>query len=350
MRLTVLMGGANTERDVSLASGVTIADALRRAGHEVAGVDTAEPVTDVEGRFEATPAEEPPAVELDPPDAGELARLRAARAGRVFADGVLDACRAADGVVIMLYGDEGESGHVQAVLDWVDVPYVGPGPTACGVTFDKPLTKRVVRDAGIPTPPWGIVRAGAREEGTAAVLDALEPPWIVKPARGGSTIGTGRAGDRGALEEALDRALDPGLGHDGRVLVEEFIPGREFSIGVLGDDEVLPVLEASTDRDMFDYVAKYQQGAAEEICPAEISDAVAEQLQELSLAACREIGMGPSAFPRVDVRRTADGTCHLLEINGLSGMTTTSMYPKMARAAGMDMPKLCERLVRRALG
>lgn len=347
MRVTMLMGGANTERDVSLSSGVAVADALRRAGHEVASVDTALPIDEPDFTRELEGEVE---VREEPPSAEELAALAANRDGRILPAGVLDACRAAEVTVVMAYGDEGESGHVQAVLDWAGLDYVGPGPTACGLSFDKVLTKRVARDAGVPTAGWATVREGpfedTRQEQVAAVAEELDGPWVVKPARGGSTIGAAGAEDADELADAVDEALR----FDDLALIEQFVTGREFSVGVLGENEPFPVLEASTHRDMFDYVAKYQQGEARETCPADIPSEVAEELQRQAVVVCRTLQLGESAFPRVDFRRDPQGTNHLLEVNGLAGMTPTSMWPKTAAAGGMDLPKVCDELVRRAAG
>jgi D-alanine-D-alanine ligase len=338
MRLAVLMGGANTERDVSIASGVQVADALREAGHEVAEIDTTEPVDDAQELFTCELTGEVPEVRLDPPEADEVRELRAARTGRVFAEGVLEACVAADLVVIMVYGDEGESGHVQAVLDWVDVRYTGPGPTACALSFDKELTKRLAREAGIPTSDWVVVSQGGTEE-----LDGLElpGPWVVKPVRGGSTIGTGLAEDREELRDVVDAAH----AHDHDAIIETFLPGTELSVATLGD-AALPVIEIRPETAMFDYEAKYQPGRAEEICPAPVPDDERDEVQHLALATNTALKMPPYAFTRVDFRQGEDGAYRLLEVNGIPGMTSTSLYPQCAAAAGMDLPELCDRIVR----
>lgn len=345
MRLTVLMGGANTERDVSIASGVEVADALREAGHAVAAVDTATAIDadDLDGRFTTDPGATEPEVRFDPPTAEELRALRAARSGRVFAPGVMEACTTADLVVVMVYGDEGESGHVQAVLDWVDVRYTGPEPLACGITFDKDLTKRLLRDAGVPTQPWRLVLR--EDELTVPDLDLGAGPWVVKPVRGGSTIGTTFAGDRDELRRSLAAAHE----HDENALVEPYLPGTEVTVALLGD-RPLPVLEIRTDSGMFDYVAKYHAGHAEEICPAPIPDRERDTVQRLALETRAALKMPAHAFIRVDLRADADGDYHVLEVNSVPGMTPTSLYPQCAAAAGMDLPALCDRIVRMTSG
>lgn len=343
MRIVVLMGGANTERDVSIASGVQVADALREAGHHVAGVDTADP-EGVEGgsiddRFTTEPVGEVPDVRIDPPQLDEIRDLRAARTGQVLPTGVLQACAAADLVVVMVYGDEGESGHIQSILDWVGVPYAGPGPVACGLSFDKELTKRLARQAGVPTADWAVIPAAGAEEG----LEALElpGPWVVKPVRGGSTIGTGLAESRDELVEAVRAAH----GHDHDAIVEAYLPGTEVSVATLGE-RAFPVIEIRTEAGVFDYQAKYQPGIAEEICPAEISDEDRDEVQALALATNVALKMPPQVFSRVDFRADDQGRYHLLEVNGLPGMTAASLYPQCAAAAGLELPALCDEIVR----
>lgn len=341
MRLTVLMGGANTERDVSIASGVEVADALRKAGHAVAAVDTATAIDadDAEDLFTTEPSEVQPEVRFDPPTAEELRALRAARSGSVFAPGVMETCVAADLVVVMVYGDEGESGHVQAVLDWIGVRYAGPGPLGCGLTFDKDLTKRLARHAGIPTQDWRVVRRD--EVVTVPDLGLGEAPWVVKPVRGGSTIGTSLARDA----EELRGSLATAHAHDQDALVERYLPGTEVTVALLGD-RALPVLEIRTDSGVFDYIAKYHAGGVEEICPAPIPDEDRDLVQRLALVTRDTLKMPAHAFIRVDLRADADGAYHLLEVNPLPGMTPTSLYPQCAAAAGMDLPALCDEIVR----
>jgi D-alanine-D-alanine ligase len=343
MRITVLMGGANSERDVSLASGTEVANALRRAGHEVATADTAASVGSEEpdSLFQTRPTGETPAIRMDPPEIEELRELRAARSGRVFAEGVMELCAAADLVVVLVYGDEGESGHVQSVLDWVGIPFAGPDPVSCAVTFDKDLTKRLCREAGVPTADWRLL--GDQAADTAAAEIDLPGPWVVKPVRGGSTIGTSLAQDREELVASIRAAEE----YDHEVLIETYLAGRELSVGFLGD-EPLPPIEIRTGDGIFDYVAKYQADRVEEICPAPISDEEREQAVETARAACLAVRLAPETFPRVDLRRDDRGTYHLLEINPLPGMTPTSLYPQCAAAADLDLPRLCDEIVHQA--
>lgn len=338
----MLMGGANTERDVSLASGIEVASALRSAGHEVANVDLASAVDvgdGVEGLFvSADPDGWEIDVDRDPPTEDEIAELRARHPHTVFAPGVLDVCQAADLVYPLVYSDAGEGGYVQAVMELCDIPYVGPTPLGCSISFDKLTAKRLCRDAGLATPEWRVLEPGADID----VVD-FDGPWVVKPVRGGSTIGVALANDRDELAEAVSSSRRYGAD----ALVEKRIEGREFSLGVIGDDP-LAVVEISTDRELFDYVAKYQEGAAEEICPAPQSDDERDELQALAVQAHDVLVQGSHSASRMDFLQDGDGKFYFLECNGLPGMTSTSLFPKSAKGAGMDLAEVCDRIARLA--
>jgi D-alanine-D-alanine ligase len=342
MRIAMLMGGANTERDVSLASGIEVAAALRVAGHDVANVDIATQVDTSAGVDAVFASTDPPGWQIDvdrePPDHDDIARLRARHPHTVFAPGVLDVCRRADLVYPLVYSDEGEGGYIQAVLELCDIAYVGPNPLGCAISFDKLTAKRLCRDGGLATPEWRVLGDGD----TADVVD-FDGPWVVKPVRGGSTIGVALADDRDDLERAA--ASSRAYGAD--VLVEERIDGREFSLGVIGDDP-LAVVEISTDRELFDYVAKYHEGNAREVCPAPQTDEERDELQHLAVEAHRLLAQGRHAASRMDFLQDGDGGFYFLECNGLPGMTATSLFPKSAVGAGMDLSQVCDRIVRLA--
>ncbi len=343
MRIAMLMGGANTERDVSLASGVEVASALRRAGHNVANVDLAMEVDTsdgVDGLFVST---DPPGWEVDvehePPTHEEIRQLRARHPHTVFAPGVIDVCQGADLVYPLVYSDAGEGGYIQAVLELCDLPYVGPTPLGCAVSFDKLTAKRLCRDGGLATPEWRVLEDGD----TTDVVD-FDGPWVVKPVRGGSTIGVTLANDRDDLAAAVESSRRYGT----EAMVERRIVGREFSLGVIGD-EALAVVEINTDRELFDYVAKYQHGAADEVCPAPQNDDERDELQRLAVTAHRILSQGAHSPSRMDFLQDDDGRFYFLECNGLPGMTSTSLFPKSAAGAGMDLSQVCDRIVRLAL-
>lgn len=331
MKVTVLTGGASAERDVSLASGVQVARALREAGHRVQTVDTASGLLDgaQETRLlEHGVAPSPAAGEEAPPGIPpELTRW--------------PEIREADVVFPALHGGAGEDGTVQALLEQAGIRYAGSGHLGCALSMDKEISKRLFRDAGIPTAPWTMIPAG---DGDArARVDRLGLPLVVKPNAGGSTLGLTVVRESGRLGDAVDTARRYGSA----VMAEAFVEGREITVGVVGD-EPLPVGEIVPEHEIFDYECKYQPGKAEEIFPAQIPGPAAERARELALGVHRLLRL--SGFSRVDFILDADGESWCLEANALPGMTSTSLLPQAAAAAGMSFPDLCDRIVRYASG
>ena len=230
-----------------------------------------------------------------------------------------------DVAFVALHGTFGEDGEVQRLLEERGVAYTGSGPAVSALAFDKVAAKQALRMAGIPTPG-----------------PASEPPMVVKPARQGSSVGISIVRKESELAAALAEARR----HDECVIVEQFINGREFTVGILGG-RALPVVEICTQRPFFDYRAKYTPGEAEEICPAQIDVLTASQIQHLAQRAhdC----LGCRDFSRVDVMGNGNYEFVVLEVNTIPGLTTNSLLPKAARAAGMSMEALCLRMVEMAL-
>lgn len=338
MRITVLMGGTNYDRDTSLVSGWQVAQALRELGHEAVAVDTTKPVENVSTAAFADlgEAEEAPPVRVAPPTSGDLDRLRERQKGHVLAPGVLELCAMADCVFVALFGGEGEGGTAQAILDYAGVPYTGPDPLGCAVTFDKDMAKRLVRPAGVPTADWSTVSRGETD------LDGLEPllPAVVKPVRGGSSIGASAARSVPELRKAVGTVH--AMGQD--ALVEQLLTGREFTVGVLRG-RALPAVELVAGRELVDYESKYQPGITRKDCPADLTDAETEELGRLALSAHEQLGLGLRTCSRMDIRMDADGRFSFLECNPLPGMTPSSFLPVSARAAGLEFPRLCQEII-----
>jgi D-alanine-D-alanine ligase len=331
VRITVLMGGTSSERDVSLASGLRIADALRKRGHTVTTVDTVrgalsagEEQTMLAGRV----------MHALPPDPGALARLsRETLPATVRGFG---ANHETDVVFIGLHGGQGEDGTLQALLDLTGVPYTGSGHLASALAMDKDLSKRLFREAGVRTPEWLMTPASDDE-----IIAALSLPVIVKPSKQGSTVGLTLVKDRAGLQPAIAEALK----YDDEVMIERFIAGRELTVGILGD-EALPVGEIIPEHEIYDYECKYTPGMAREEFPAKLSVVETKAVQEQARLAFRALKL--SGCARIDFRMTADGTFYCLEANTLPGMTELSLIPQAAAAAGITFPELCERIVQLA--
>ena len=330
MKIAVLFGGTSEERDVSIASAAQTIPALRGLGHEVFAVDTATgrlPPADERQLLASGVAPEPPST-----TAMELVRGRAI----AFAPGASD-IRSADVVFLALHGGAGEDGRLQAMLDLAGLAYTGSNHIASAAAMDKDLSKRLFRSAGVPTADWIMAPAAA-----ADIESALGWPVVVKPSKQGSTVGLTVVRHAADLAAAITVAGS----FDDEVMVEKFIAGREFTVGVL-DGAALPVGEIISPGEVFDYQAKYQVGGAREVFPADLPESESKQLQEYALRAHRVLKLG--AYSRVDFRRDTNGGFWCLEANSLPGMTATSLLPQAAKVAGISFPELLERICKGAI-
>ncbi len=337
MRICLLTGGASAERDVALASGAQMLAALRRRGHDVVVVDTAtgEVPTAAEGAlFRA-------GVSVAPPDLTTMRTGQQQVLGTKLAS--LGALRTADVVCLALHGGDGEGGTVQAMLDILGVAYTGSGVFGSAVALDKDTSKRLFRDAGIPTPDWVMAPRDVSGIDVVAIGDRLGWPLIVKPVKQGSSVALSKVGDASGLVTAIVE----GFRHDDEVMIEAFVPGREFTVGVL-DGVALAVGEIVPKNELFDYESKYQPGMSEETFPADIPASWAAECRDLALTVHRLLKLG--SYSRVDFRVNADGRPSCLEANTLPGMTATSLLPQSAAAVGISFDELCERICLAAIG
>lgn len=342
MRITVLMGGTSSERDVSLASGLRVAQALRSRGHTVTAVDT---VHGALSTGEAAAMLASGVMRTLPPEQEALLRMSATALPATVR--AMPQAGDVDVVFLGLHGGQGEDGTIQALLDLTGVPYTGSGHLASALAMDKDLSKRLLKDAGVPTPKWWMARAGADDSWRSAdyaarAAAAIGMPIIVKPSKQGSTVGLSLVKAQGDLAAAITEAFR----YDDEVMIEEFIPGRELTVGVLGD-QPLPVGEIIPKHEIYDYECKYTAGMAVEVFPAALSDAERIEVQRLALLAFRALKL--RGYARIDFRMTKEGTFHCLEANTLPGMTELSLIPQAAAAAGIPFPELCERIVQLAL-
>jgi D-alanine-D-alanine ligase len=327
MKIAVLFGGTSEERDVSIASAAQIIPALRGLGHEVFAVDTAS------GRL--PPAEEMKlliaGVAVAPPSGATMQLMRGRAAS--LAVNAFD-IRDADVVFLALHGGAGEDGRLQAMLDLAGIAYTGSNHIASAAAMDKELAKRLFRSVNVPTADWIMAPADPTE-----VERALGWPVVVKPSKQGSTVGLSVVRQVADLAAAVRLASS----FDDEVMIERFIPGREFTVGIL-EGAALPVGEIIAPGEVFDYQSKYQIGGAREIFPATIPIAEASLLQEYALRAHRVLKLG--AYSRIDFRRDVGGGFWCLEANSLPGMTATSLLPQAARVAGISFAELLERICR----
>jgi D-alanine-D-alanine ligase len=332
LRITVLMGGTSSERDVSLASGIRVAEALRSRGHEVRAVD---PARGEIGMDEQRALAAGTVVQTAP--ASQVALRRMAREALPRMASTLPRAGETDVVFLGLHGGTGEDGTIQAMLDLTGVPYTGSGHLASALAMDKDLSKQLFRQAGVTTADWLMAPARADDVGAR-----LGYPVIVKPSKQGSTVGLSIVRGPDELQAAVDEASN----FDDEVMIEAFIAGRELTVGILGGD-ALPVGEIIPKHEIYDYECKYTPGMADERFPAELTSAETTRIQQEARAAFKALKLG--GYARIDFRMSHDGRFYCLEANTLPGMTQTSLIPQAAAAAGISFPELCERVVRLAM-
>ena len=285
--IAVLLGGPSSEREISLRSGTAVANALRSRGYRVTEV-----LVGTDSAF-TLPAD-------------------------------------VDVAFVAMHGRFGEDGTIQRLLRAQGIRHTGSPPAACATAFDKSKSKPLMVQAGIPTPPFEFLHVGQPR--------TLPLPVVVKPVRQGSSVGISRVLREADWPAALALAWE----HDDTALVEEFIPGRELTVGVVGN-EALPVIEIIAPDGHFDYRAKYTPDVAKHVVPADIPPALAQQCQHLALQLFHALGCAGMA--RVDIRLRPDGQLFVLELNNIPGLTEISLLPDAARAHGWSFPELCERIV-----
>jgi D-alanine-D-alanine ligase len=290
MKIAVLLGGSSPEREVSLRSGATIAQALRELGAEV--------------------------VSLDPADAGWMADLTGSELA-----------------FIALHGAGGEDGLMQGALATLGVPYTGSTVLASALAMDKVMSKRLWRGLGLPTADFAELTAATDWQG---IIDELGAAFV-KPVSGGSSIGTAGVETAAELEQAWRKAAEYG----DRVIAECLIRGAEYTVSVLGE-QALPAIRMETDNAFYDYEAKYLSDDTRYLCPCGLEEAEEAAVAELALQAFSSLGC--SVWGRVDLMRDADDSFKLLEVNTVPGMTSHSLVPMAAAAAGIELPELVGRI------
>ena len=346
MKIVVLAGGLSTERDVSFKSGDMVAGALRRKGHQVLLLDVfmgyGDEACDITGIFDR--AEEASVkVEDIPDEAPDIAAVRASRKDRsdtFFGPNVIEICRASDIVFMALHGADGENGKVQAAFDLFGIRYTGNGYLPCAIAMDKGVAKTFFAAHKIPT-PMGITLS-KKERGDADKKAAIHYPCVVKPACGGSSVGVTIVRDPSRLEEALEEAFH----WEDQVVIEDYVKGREFSVGVM-EDRALPVIEIAPLKGFYDFKNKYAAGSAVETCPADLSRELTLQMQKYALDVCHALGL--TTYSRQDFLLDESGRIFCLEANTLPGMTPTSLLPQEEAALGMTYDDLCEEIIRISL-
>jgi D-alanine-D-alanine ligase len=307
-RVAVLSGGVSLERNVSMRSGAHVREALRRLGHETVAID---------------------------PGADFAAKLNDERPDVAF---------------VALHGGAGEDGSVQELLEALGIPYTGSGPAACERSADKALAKFLMRDAGMPTPDFRVLReASVKSLGAGAAVGSIEAalgfPLVVKPAGGGSALGVKFAHSAAELPAAMVGAFS----YDRKILIERYVRGRDLAVSVLdsagAEPTALPVVEAiPREEEFYNYESRYEIGMTTFVCPAELDAETTGRAQRLALDAYAMLGCHGVA--RVDLMLDEQsGELTLLETNAIPGMTETSLLPQAADAAGIGFDDLVARIL-----
>lgn len=306
IKVLVLMGGISTEREVSLRSGASVAAALEKAGFNTEKLDITYDNTD------------------------EIAKIKP------------------DVAFIALHGKGGEDGSIQGLLEWLKIPYTGPGVCAGGICMNKIITKKIVKSAGIKTPKFLEFYAEDGFSYSAAATKIKEEiglPAVIKASCQGSSIGVEIVKEEARLQDCLKEIAKYGDG----ILAEEYIDGTEITVPVMGNAqlEILPVIEILSENEFYDYESKYTKGMSRHLIPARIDEKTRALTEKAAKDAYRAVGC--RGYSRIDFIVDKSGVPYFIEINTSPGMTDLSLFPDSARYAGIDFPSLTEKIVKLAL-
>jgi D-alanine-D-alanine ligase len=334
LKIAVLLGGSSPERPVSIASGKGIIKALRELGHEVIAIDPALGSQQIpESQLLAEN------IEFVPPSQELLQKLSPKNYIAAIDCGIFDNV---DLAFIVLHGKWGEDGLIQSLLELRSVPYTGSGVLASAIAMDKIMSKKLFMHNGTPTPKWYAYNkntsSGIRSPKTRSEIIKMGFPNVIKPNDQGSSVAITIVNN----ERELDAALDEAEKYSDSVLVEEYIPGAELTVSILGD-EPLPVIEIRPHEGFYDYKHKYTKGLTDYLVPAPLDNAFMIKLQEMAIDTFRSLGC--RTFGRVDFRLGSDNIPYCLEVNTIPGMTETSLVPKAAAAAGITFNQLVQKIV-----
>lgn len=342
MNIVVLAGGLSSERDVSFQTGAMVAEALREKGHNALLLDVFLGYEDgsyeIEDIFEHAKEASYVVKEITSkaPDLEEVKASRKDKSNCFFGEKVIDICRKADVVFMALHGENGENGKVQATFDLYGIKYTGNDYLSSAIAMDKGITKQFLQGYGIPCPQGFALKKEERE--LCLKKQEITYPCVVKPACGGSSIGVSIAHN----DQEFTQALDDAFSWEDEVVVEDFIQGREFSVGVM-EGVALPVIEIAPIQGFYDYKNKYKAGSAVETCPAELDEDIATKMQLYAERVVAALGL--TTYARMDFILNEKNEIFCLEANTLPGMTSTSLLPQEAAAIGISYEDLCQEII-----
>ena len=326
MNVVVLAGGLSPERDVSLASGMLISNALVEKGHSVLLLDLYKGIKDDEMHLLFSNEKRNYDFTIDE----EIPELTKKNTKNLIGRNVIKICKMADIVFLALHGSIGENGKLQAIFDCMGIKYTGSSYEGSILAMDKILTKKILEHDNIKTPKWHLLKNVRK--------DNIKFPVVVKPANNGSSIGVSIANNLEEFEVAIIECEK----YKDEIIIEEYIKGREFSVGIL-DKTALPPIEIIPKSGFYDYKNKYQEGKTIEICPPKISQDKIKEMQQIAIKVHNALLLG--AYSRIDFILDENGNFNVLEANSLPGMTKTSLLPQEALVAGITYEDLCEKIL-----
>ncbi|MBN2709939.1 MAG: D-alanine--D-alanine ligase [Calditrichaceae bacterium] len=332
MRVVVLLGGDSSEREVSLVTGTQVAEILKENGHDVIKIDpsaTKNEQTELNGTDHHWLGIDYPEYDIQPLHRGTL----------YLKNILITKYLKPDIVFIALHGTKGEDGIVQSMLEAAEIPYTGSNSVSSMLAMQKDLSKIFFKLNNLPTPKAYILD---RPDASRKKMKRLTFPQVVKPNDQGSTVGLSIVNNYDDLEKAIDTAFK----YSSKVIIEEYIPGREITVGIV-KSRTLPAIEIKPKHNFYDYECKYKTGMSEYEVPAKLDDELTQNLHNLAFKA--HTALGCSGYSRVDFRVNEAGEPFILEINTLPGMTPTSLVPKAAKAAGINFNTLIEMIIEEAL-
>jgi D-alanine-D-alanine ligase len=337
VKIAVLLGGTSPEREVSFASGIGIINALKELGHTVIPLDPALGVHQPSNIDEFVKQ----ATHGVPPDADEFLRFSNRNVMDCINSKYLDGCNL---VFNILHGVPGEDGTIQALLEMRGVPYTGSDVLASALAMDKQFSKITFKHIGVATPEWFCVPRRNDNQKVYEQSKKLGYPLVVKPNKGGSTIGITIVQNENLTE--FKKAMEIATPYSELIMIEKYIPGKEVTVAVVGN-RAFPVIEIKPKDGFYDYRHKYTKGLTDYFCPAELSQKVSERLKADALNVFEYFGS--RGFARIDFRLSDDDIPYCLELNSIPGMTETSLVPKAAAASGVSYTQLCQMIVDDAL-
>ena len=336
MNIVVLAGGISTERSVSIVSGSQVCAALRKRGHKAILLDVyfGKEIFKEEDLFQEVYDLEADKEEMEKNTKPFEEFQKEKR--EFFGPNVLSICKLADITFLALHGEDGENGKVQATFDLYRIPYTGADYLGSAMAMDKALSKKILVAGTVPVPGGFTLIKG--EQTAYPKENNLDYPVVVKPCCGGSSVGVFIVNDDKSYKEAINNAFL----YENQLVVEEYIKGREFSVGVV-EGKAYPIIEIAPIRGFYDYKNKYEAGSTIETCPAQLTEEETKKMQNYAEMGFEALCL--KGYARLDFLMRENGQMFCLEANTLPGMTPTSLLPQEAAALGMSFEDLCEKLI-----